>query len=89
VQDGDPIRLDLAARSLDLLVDPAELDRRRAARATGPDQAGPRAGARHLRGWPRLYADHVLQADQGADLDFLTAPTPEHRVFVDPVVGRS
>jgi dihydroxy-acid dehydratase len=89
VHDGDPIRLDLAARSLDLLVDPAELDRRRAARATGPDQAGPRAGARHLRGWPRLYADHVLQADQGADLDFLTAPTPEHRVFVDPVVGRS
>lgn len=88
VHDGDPIRLDLAARSLDLLVDAAELDRRRAALAvTGA--TGPRAGARHLRGWPRLYADHVLQADQGADLDFLTAPTPEHRVFVEPVVGRS
>jgi dihydroxy-acid dehydratase len=87
VRDGDPIRLDLAARCLDLLVDADEIDRRRAALAAagGP----PRAGARHLRGWPRLYAEHVLQADQGADLDFLTAPTPAHRVFVEPVVGRS
>jgi dihydroxy-acid dehydratase len=88
VQDGDPIRLDLAARCLDLLVDPAELDRRRTAFATS-GRDGPRAGTRHLRGWPRLYAEHVLQADQGADLDFLTAPTPAHRVFVEPVVGRS
>ncbi|HEY0216583.1 MAG TPA: dihydroxy-acid dehydratase, partial [Cellulomonas sp.] len=94
VHDGDPVRLDVPARRLDLLVDPAELDRRRAARAAGAAGAegavgAPRAGARHLRGWPRLYADHVLQADQGADLDFLTAPTPAHRVFVEPVIGRS
>jgi dihydroxy-acid dehydratase len=27
------------------------------------------------RGWERLYIDHVLQADQGADLDFLTGST--------------
>jgi dihydroxy-acid dehydratase len=84
VEDGDPVRLDVPARRLDLLVPPEELDRRHAARGEPP-----RAGARHLRGWPRLYADHALQADQGADLDFLTAPTPEHRVFVPPVVGRS
>jgi dihydroxyacid dehydratase/phosphogluconate dehydratase len=83
VRDGDEIRLDVPGRRLDLLVEPAELDRRRAAAPP------PHAGARHLRGWPRLYADHVLQADQGADLDFLTAPTPAHRVFVEPVVGRS
>lgn len=85
VEDGDPVRLDVPARRLDLLVPEAELDRRRAARGG----TAPRAGARHLRGWPRLYAEHVLQADQGADLDFLTAPTPAHRAFVEPVVGRS
>ncbi|WP_158370872.1 dihydroxy-acid dehydratase [Cellulosimicrobium cellulans] len=85
VEDGDRVRLDVPARRLDLLVPEAELARRRSARG----EAGPRAGARHLRGWPRLYADHVLQADRGADLDFLTAPTPAHRTFVEPVVGRS
>lgn len=83
VRDGDPIRLDVPARRLDLVVDPDELDRRR---STAPP---PPASAEHLRGWPRLYADHVLQADRGADLDFLTAPTPAHRRFVAPVVGRS
>lgn len=84
VRDGDPIRLDVPARRLDLLVDDAELARRRA-----DQDAAPAAGVRHLRGWPRLYADHVLQADRGADLDFLAAPSPEHRVFVEPVIGRS
>jgi hypothetical protein len=43
----------------------------------------------HLRGWPALYRDHVLQAPDGCDLDFLRAPTKEHRRFVEPVVGRS
>lgn len=84
VRDGDRVRLDVPARRLDLLVPDDELARRAAAGTPGP-----RAGARHLRGWPRLYAEHVLQADRGADLDFLTAPTPEHRAFVEPVVGRS
>ncbi|HEY0187873.1 MAG TPA: dihydroxy-acid dehydratase [Cellulomonas sp.] len=83
VRDGDQILLDVPARRLDLLVEAAELDRRRAA------APAPHAGTGHLRGWPRLYAEHVLQADQGADLDFLAAPTPAHRVFVEPVVGRS
>ncbi len=82
VRDGDPIRLDVPGRRLELLVDGAELERRRT-------DLVPPASAVHLRGWPRLYADHVLQADQGADLDFLTAPTPAHRRFVAPVVGRS
>jgi dihydroxy-acid dehydratase len=82
VRDGDPIRLDVPGRRLELLVDGAELERRRT-------DLVPPASAVHLRGWPRLYADHVLQADRGADLDFLTAPTPAHRRFVAPVVGRS
>ncbi|MEN3537404.1 IlvD/Edd family dehydratase [Microbispora sp. ZYX-F-249] len=64
VRTGDVIRLDVPARRLDLLVDAAELGRRRAAW----QPPGPAAD----RGWVRLYSEHVLQADQGADLDFLT-----------------
>jgi dihydroxy-acid dehydratase len=81
VRDGDMIAVDVAAGSLELEVGPAELARRAAAR--------PAPARRHLRGWPALYAEHVLQAPQGCDLDFLTAPTAEHRQFVEPVVGRS
>jgi dihydroxy-acid dehydratase len=81
VQDGDLISVDVAAGRCDLEVDEAELERRRAA-WTPPPSA-------HLRGWPLLYAQHVLQAPDGCDLDFLRAPTAAHRVFVEPVVGRS
>ncbi|MFB9839366.1 IlvD/Edd family dehydratase [Actinoallomurus acaciae] len=64
VRTGDMIVLDVAARRLD--VEPAgdEL----AAREPAPSSAH----AAPVRGWERLYVDHVLQADQGADLDFLT-----------------
>ena len=54
--------------------------------------AGPRRASRcqpHLRGWPALYQSHVTAGDTGCDLDFLRAPTPAHRRFVEPVVGRS
>jgi dihydroxy-acid dehydratase len=63
VRDGDIIRLDVPARRIDLLVDTEELSRRHAEfrRPELPD-----------RGWRRLYAQTVLQADQGADLDFMT-----------------
>ncbi|GAA3724181.1 dihydroxy-acid dehydratase [Spinactinospora alkalitolerans] len=63
VRDGDEITLDVPARRLTLEVDDAELDRRRAA------WTPPRPHSE--RGWTRLYCDHVLQADRGADLDFL------------------
>ncbi|TQS21612.1 IlvD/Edd family dehydratase [Microbispora sp. KK1-11] len=63
VRTGDVIRLDVPTRRLDLLVDRAELERRRAA------WQPPRPAAD--RGWVRLYSEHVLQADRGADLDFL------------------
>ncbi|WP_405395321.1 IlvD/Edd family dehydratase [Microbispora hainanensis] len=63
VRTGDLVRVDVPSRSLDLLVDEAELERRRA--AWQPPQ--PPA----TRGWVRLYSEHVLQADKGADLDFL------------------
>jgi len=81
VTDGDMISVDAAAASISLEVPEGELARRRAAWAP---PASP-----HLRGWPALYRDHVLQAPQGCDLDFLRAPTAAHRRFVEPVVGRS
>ena len=62
VRDGDQIRMDRTARRLDLLVDEAELARRRAA------WQAPKLPA---RGYARLYAERVTQADQGCDFDFL------------------
>jgi dihydroxy-acid dehydratase len=64
VQDGDLIRLDAAARRLDLLVDEAELARRRASW---------KPLAKPGRGYARLYVDHVTQAELGCDFDFLRA----------------
>jgi len=81
VRDGDLISVDVLAGSLELEVRQSELDERRAALAPRPPA--------HLRGWPALYASHVLQAPDGCDLDFLRAPDPAHRTFVEPVVGRS
>jgi dihydroxy-acid dehydratase len=81
VRDGDPIAVDAAAGTLDLDVPAGELRRRKA------EWRPP--GSPHLRGWPALYRDHVLQAPEGCDLDFLRAPTPAHRRFIEPVVGRS
>jgi dihydroxy-acid dehydratase len=63
VRTGDWIELDVPARRLHLDVDDAELARRRA--AWQPPER------RHDRGWARLYVDHVLQANDGCDLDFL------------------
>ncbi|MDP1899906.1 MAG: IlvD/Edd family dehydratase [Rubrivivax sp.] len=63
VKNGDLITLDVAARKLHLHVDDAELARRRA--AWQPPVPVLQSGY-----W-KLYTDHVLQADEGADLDFL------------------
>ena len=63
VQNGDLIALDVDARTLSLLVDEAELKRRRAAWQPSEPLA--------TRGYVKLYIDHVLQANEGADLDFL------------------
>ena len=67
VRDGDLVRLDVAERRLDLLVDDVELARRR---ADLPPRTVP------LRGWRRLHAETVLQANLGADLAFLAADVP-------------
>ena len=63
VRAGDEILLDVPNRKLDLLVPQEELNRRRAAWRP-PDPA-------FTRGYGRLFLDHVLQAPQGCDFDFL------------------
>jgi len=63
VRDGDMIELDVAGRRLHLDVSEEELAQRRAAWEAPPAAA--------TRGYVKLYIDHVLQADRGADLDFL------------------
>ncbi|MBA3527915.1 MAG: dihydroxy-acid dehydratase [Propionibacteriaceae bacterium] len=65
VRTGDPIVLDVAARRIDVDVSADELAGRTPSRATVEGFANP------SRGWERLYVDHVMQADTGADLDFL------------------
>jgi dihydroxy-acid dehydratase len=63
VENGDMIELDVGKRSLELLV-PEEVLRRRKANWSPPKPP-------LERGYWKLYHDHVLQAHQGADLDFL------------------
>jgi dihydroxy-acid dehydratase len=63
VRSGDIITLDVEARTLHLHVDDAELQNRLAAWSPPPRGA--------TRGYAKLYFDHVLQADRGADFDFL------------------
>ncbi len=63
VQTGDRIKLDVAARTLDMLVPSAELARRRLA-WTPPRR-------KDERGYRSLYEEHVLQANEGCDFDFL------------------
>ncbi|MGW1752036.1 IlvD/Edd family dehydratase [Streptomyces sp. NPDC002092] len=65
VRTGDVISLDVEARRIDVEVPAEELARRTPDKETLTGFANPR------RGWERLYVDHVLQADTGADLDFL------------------
>ncbi len=69
VRSGDRIRLSVTERRIDLLVDDAELARRRAEL--------PAPAPRAPRGYAKLYQDHVMQADGGCDFDFLRgAPRP-------------
>jgi dihydroxy-acid dehydratase len=75
VQDGDEIELDVPNRRLHLYVDEEELARRRAAwRPPAPAYA---------RGYGQLYLQHVTQAPDGVDFDFLRGCDPV-RVTVQP-----
>ena len=74
VQDGDMITLDTAGRRLTLEVDEAELARRRDAWQAPPP--------RYQRGYGLMFSQHIRQADEGCDLDYLESgpaavPEPE------------
>ncbi|WP_320774445.1 L-arabinonate dehydratase [Streptomyces sp. CRN 30] len=66
VRTGDTISLDVAARTLTLDVDDAELERRRAAWTPPPE--------RYERGYGALYNEQITQADTGCDFEFLARP---------------
>ncbi|HEU4599305.1 MAG TPA: dihydroxy-acid dehydratase [Solirubrobacterales bacterium] len=63
VRDGDPIVLDVAGRSLTLDLPQREIERRLGEHVPPPPP--------YRRGYGRLYLEHVLQADEGCDFDFL------------------
>jgi dihydroxy-acid dehydratase len=67
VRTGDRIQLDVPKRSIELLVGDAELKRR----ATAHKPPAPHEGSG--RGYSWLFQNHVTQADEGCDFDFLTA----------------
>ncbi|MER5662836.1 L-arabinonate dehydratase [Streptomyces mirabilis] len=66
VRTGDTITLDVEARSLQLNVDDAELERRRAEWTAPPE--------RYERGYGALYNEQITQADTGCDFAFLARP---------------
>jgi len=74
VRDGDVIELDIPGRRLSLQVSDEELDRRRGAWRKPPPRYG--------RGYGRLFSEHVSQANEGCDFDFLerAAPTPDPEI---------
>jgi len=67
VQDGDLVKLDVPNRTLDMLVSEEELAQRRAQWTP----ALPMGDTHYGRGYGLMYSQHVTQADQGCDLDFL------------------
>lgn len=83
VRDGDRIRLDAHAGVLEMVVDDAELEARRAAWIP--------PAPRLTRGYGALYVERVLQADQGCDFDFLAGrsedPASEPEGVFDGWVG--
>jgi len=65
IKSGDIVELDVAARTINVRLTDEELNDRSASLAASDSYANPD------RGWQRMYIDHVNQAHQGADLDFL------------------
>ncbi|MEQ8505930.1 MAG: L-arabinonate dehydratase [Rhodospirillales bacterium] len=77
LKTGDIVKIDIPGRAIDMLVDEAELERRRAA-WTPPKP-------KFERGYGWMFAQHIRQADEGCDFDFLEtqfgAPTGEPDIF--------
>jgi dihydroxy-acid dehydratase len=74
VQTGDEIEIDVDRRSIHLAVGEEEINRRRAAWTPPPK--------RYERGYGAMFSEHIGQADEGCDFDFLqgTAPTAEPEI---------
>jgi L-arabonate dehydrase len=68
VQTGDEVVLDVPARSLDLNIAADEFEKRRARFQPPRPQ--------YNRGYGKLFLDHVTQANEGCDFDFLRAVEP-------------
>lgn len=83
LRNGDIVAVDIDQGTLALEVDDAELERRR--REWVP--AVP-TNREYPRGYLRLAAEHMLQADEGCDFDFLRPANREEARMIPPVVGR-
>jgi dihydroxyacid dehydratase/phosphogluconate dehydratase len=79
IRDGDVISLVAAAGTLTVELEPAVLAAREPVLPPVTD----------LRGWPLMHRQHVTQAPEGCDYDFLQARTPSEVRFAEPVIGRS
>lgn len=81
VKNGDKIKLNASKKQLDLMLSEDEIkDRLKNVK---------KSKSEHLRGYPRLYIDHVLQADEGCDFDFLLPSDPNNENLIEPTVGKS
>lgn len=80
VMDGDQIHIDVDAGAIQLLIDEDEIQKRLSSRRKFPSE--------HRRGFPKLFADHTLQANEGCDLDFLRPNSTDDLKFISPIVGR-
>ncbi len=76
IRTGDVIAIDVAARRIDVLLDDAELARRRAAWTPPP--------TRYERGFGFMFSQHITQADQGCDFDYLE--TSHGRPIDEPAI---
>jgi len=79
LRDGDVVSLDAYAGTLSVEVPSDVLFAREPVVPEVTD----------LRGWPVLHRQHVTQAPEGCDYDFLQARTPPHLPFTEPTIGRS
>ncbi len=78
VRDGDIVELDVQARSINMLVDEVELEKRRAAwRQPAP---------KFTRGYGVLYLKHIQQADTGCDFDFLETQEAQRTAGGEPEI---
>ena len=68
MQTGDPIEVDVAARTINLMIPEEEMAKRKTAWVPPPP--------RYERGYGAMFSNHIGQADEGCDFDFLSSPIP-------------